>query len=49
MQSILLVTDYNGVAGVIAALVTNDIVNAIAENIGRFALALVAPLSSKQY
>jgi ATP/ADP translocase len=35
------------VTGVVAALIANYIINAIAEQIGSFTLALIAPLSSQ--
>ncbi|CAB4971131.1 unannotated protein [freshwater metagenome] len=44
MEGELLVADDDGVAGVVAALVANDVVNATAEKIGRLALAFIAPL-----
>jgi hypothetical protein len=34
-------------ARVISALIANDVFNFVAENVGRFTLALIAPLSTK--
>jgi hypothetical protein len=48
MERIFLIADDNCMAGVISALISDYIFNFIAENIGRFTLALVAPLDSKQ-
>jgi hypothetical protein len=47
MEGILLITNYNGVACVIAALIANYILNSVAENICCFSLALIAPLSTE--
>ena len=44
MEGELLVADDDGVAGVVAALVANDIVDAATEEIGCLALAFIAPL-----
>jgi hypothetical protein len=46
MESIFLIADDNCMAGVISALIADYIFNFIAENIGRFTLALIAPLST---
>jgi hypothetical protein len=43
-----LITDNYGVARVVAALISNNIINAVTENICGFTLAFVAPLSSEQ-
>jgi hypothetical protein len=43
-----LITDNHGVARVIAALIADNVINAVTENICGFTLAFVAPLSSKQ-
>jgi hypothetical protein len=37
------------VAGVVSTLIADYIINAIAQQIGSFTLALIAPLSSQQY
>jgi hypothetical protein len=42
-----LIADDDGMACVIAALVADYIFDFIAENVGRFTLALIAPLSTK--
>ena len=49
MQRILFVANDHGVAGVIAAVKLHDVVNATAEKIGGFALALIAPLGANQH
>jgi hypothetical protein len=46
VQRVLLVADHHGVAGVVAAVELHDVVDAAAEEVGRLALALVAPLGS---
>jgi hypothetical protein len=48
VQRVLLTGDDDGVAGVVAALVADDVVDAVAEQVGRLALALVAPLGAEQ-
>jgi hypothetical protein len=47
MKCIFLVADDYGMARVISALIANYIFDFVAENIGRFTLALIAPLSTK--
>jgi hypothetical protein len=47
MEGILLVTNYNGMAGVISALIADYIFDLIAKEIGCFSLALIAPLSTQ--
>ena len=49
MQRKLSITDDHGVAGVIAALVTDDVIHATTEEVGRFSLALVAPLGADEH
>jgi hypothetical protein len=49
MQRELLVTDDDGVTGVVPALVANDVIDALTEEIGGFPFALVPPLSSKEH
>jgi hypothetical protein len=49
VKRVLLISDDNCVSCVVAALVANNIINAIAEQIGSFTLAFVAPLSAKKY
>ena len=46
VQRVLLVADDDGVAGVVAAVELDDVVDAAAEQVGRLALALVAPLGA---
>ena len=46
LQLVLLTANDNGVAGVIATVGLDDVVDAATENIGCFALALVAPLGT---
>jgi len=48
VKCILFLTNYNGMSGVIAALITNNIFDLIAKEISCFPLALIAPLSTKQ-
>jgi hypothetical protein len=48
VKCVLLISDNHGVARVVAALIANDIINAVTENICGFTLAFVAPLSSEQ-
>ena len=49
VQGVLLVADDDGVAGVVAALVADDVVDAAAEQVGGLALALVAPLGADEH
>jgi hypothetical protein len=42
-----LITDNNCVPCIIAALVANNVINAITQQVGSFTLAFVAPLSAK--
>jgi hypothetical protein len=49
VECILLISDDNCVSCVVAALIANNIINAITEQIGGFTLAFVAPLSAKKY
>ena len=48
MEGELLVADDNGVPSVVAALVAHDVVDAPPEEIGRLALALIAPLGTEE-
>jgi hypothetical protein len=48
VQSVLLITNYNGVTCVVSALIADNVINTISQDIGGFTLAFVAPLSSKQ-
>ena len=48
VQRVLLVADDDGVAGVVAAVELDDVVDAAAEQVGRLALAFVAPLGADQ-
>ena len=48
VQCVLLVADHHGVAGVVAAVELDDIVDAAAEKVGRLALAFIAPLGADQ-
>jgi hypothetical protein len=47
MEGIPLITNHNGMACVIPALITDYIFNFLAEKICRFSLALIAPLSTE--
>jgi hypothetical protein len=47
VECVFLITNYNGVAGVITALIADYIFNFIAEDICGFTLAFIAPLSTK--
>ena len=49
VQRVLLVADDDGVPGVVAAVVLHDVVDRGAEQVGRLALALVAPLGADQH
>src|SRR5215475_6702777 len=49
VQRVALVADDDGVAGVIAALVPDDVLHAVPEQVGRLALTLVAPLGADQH
>ena len=46
VQGVLLVADDDGVAGVVAAVELHDVVDPVAQEVGRLALALVAPLGA---
>ncbi len=48
MKRVLLIADDNGVTSVVAALITNHVINAVAEQVGRFTFTFVAPLSAEQ-
>ncbi len=49
VQRVLLVADDHRVTGVVAALVPDDVVDTVAEQVGRLALALVAPLGTIEH
>jgi hypothetical protein len=49
MQRVLLFADHDGVPGVIAALVPDDILHAVPEQVSRLALTLVTPLGADQH
>ena len=49
VQRVLLVADDHRVAGVVAAVELDDVVDAGAEGVGRLALALVTPLGTDQH
>ena len=49
VQRVLLVADDDRVAGVVAALVADDVVDGATEQVGGLALALVTPLSAEQH
>ena len=49
VQRVLLVADHDGVAGVVAAVELDDVVDAAAEQVGGLALALVAPLGADDH
>ena len=49
MQRVLLVADDDRVAGVVAAVELDDVVDAAAEEVGRLALAFVAPLGADDH
>jgi ATP/ADP translocase len=42
-----LITNYDSVTGVVSALIANNVINAITQQVGSFTLAFVAPLSAK--
>jgi uncharacterized membrane protein YeaQ/YmgE (transglycosylase-associated protein family) len=42
-----LITNYNCVAGIVPALIANNIINAIAKKVGSFTFAFIAPLRTK--
>ena len=48
MERILLITDDNGMTCVIATLVSDYIIDAIAQDICGFTFAFIAPLGTKQ-
>ena len=48
MQCKFLIADNDRVAGVVATLVSNDVVDPIAEEIGGFSFTLVAPLGAEE-
>jgi hypothetical protein len=47
MKRVLFFSDYNGMARVISALIADYVFDFVAEEIGCFSLALIAPLSTK--
>ena len=49
MEDIFLVADFNGVAGIVAALVADHPVNVGGQNVNYFTFALIAPLGADQY
>ena len=49
VQRVLLLADHDRVAGVVAALVPDDVLHAVPEQVGRLALTLVAPLGADQH
>ena len=49
VQGVLLVADDDRVAGVVAAVELDDVVDPAAEQVGRLALALVAPLGADDH
>ena len=49
VQGVLLVADDDRVAGVVAAVELHDVVDAAAEEVGRLAFALVAPLGADDH
>ena len=49
VQRVLLLADDDRVPGVIAALVPDDVLDAVPEQVGRLALTLVAPLGTDQH
>ncbi len=49
VQGVLLAVDDDGVAGVVAPVELHDVVDAAAQQVGRLALAFVAPLGSDQH
>ena len=48
MQRKLLVADDDGVAGVVAALIAHDVVDATPEQVGGLSFALIAPLGTEE-
>ena len=49
LLALAVLLDDDGVAGVVAAVELDDVVDAAAEQVGRLALALVAPLGSDEH
>jgi hypothetical protein len=49
VQRVGLASDDDGVTGVVAAVVFDDVVDLLAEQVSRFAFALVAPLGPEQH
>src|SRR2546423_14549724 len=49
MQCVRLVADFDGVAGVVTALVARDHVEALGQEVNDLALALIAPLRADDY
>ena len=49
VQGVALVTDDDRVAGVVAALVPDDVIDPVAEQVGGLALAFVAPLGADKH
>ena len=49
MQGVLLVADHDSVTGIVAAVELDDPVGALTEQVGGFALTLVAPLHSDDH
>jgi hypothetical protein len=49
VEFVLLLTDDDSVAGVVAALIADNEVRLFGEKVGHFALALIAPLRSNNY
>ena len=49
VKCVLLIADDHRVAGVVAPLVAHHVVNAFAEQVGGFALALVSPLGTHEH
>src|SRR6478736_5776041 len=49
LLALAVLLDHDGVAGVVAAVVLDDVVDAAAEQVGRLALALIAPLRSDEH
>src|SRR5690606_34968173 len=49
VQRVLLVADDHGVAGVVAAIELDDVIDTVSEQVGGLALAFIAPLGTDQH
>jgi hypothetical protein len=49
VQRVLLITDNNCVARIVSTLIANNIINAVAKNVGGFSFTFIAPLGTEEY